>query len=363
MAPRPRHLLRPARGLLLAFVLLLVVGCGSSRPNCTDIVLRAVPNKGQQITAGDMKTAQEIIERRVTKLGVSSPTVTVHGDEIVIEGEGVHHPADVANIAATPGDLQIFDFEPSLAPPSLAGSRQPAPLPSLYGLLAAAKGQADRGSPQAYYLFRTKNHQVVQGPGAAREELLSPYKGRQPARTVILKVPANTEPVECRVAAGCPGAGSNGTSASGPHWYLFKDPPALTGEDLVRSGSAADVDPNTGQSIVTISFTGQGSKAFQRITKAEYDRGRVDAGLAGQLDARNPGTINRYAGRNAIVLDGQLEETPFIDYTDPALSDGIAGNAQIAEPNRQAAERTALVLRTGSLPFRFEQIRLSGCDL
>ena len=106
---------------------------------------------------------------------------------------------------------------------------------------------------------------------------------------------------------------------------------------------------------MTLQFTRHGSQEFRRITQAEYDRGRVDAGLAGRLTAQAANVISRYAGHNAIVLDGRLEETPYIDYTDPVLSQGIVGNAQITEPNSAAANRTALVLQTGSLPYSFNR--------
>jgi len=360
---RPRPLLRAARGvLLLAFVLLLVVGCGSSGRNCSEVVLRAVPESGQAVTPAGMRIAKQIIEQRVDGLGVTSPTVSVHGDTIVIGLPGVRHPARIASIAFDPGRLQVFDFEPSLEPPTTTASRQPAPLPSLYRLLKAVQSRADKGSPQAYYLFARNGHRVAQGPAPDLEQLLSPYKGRKPARTVVLEVPANTEPVSCAAASGgCLDAGSNGASTSGQYWYLFRLPAALTGKDLVDSGITADADPNTGRPIVTLEFTKRGSREFQAITRAEYDRGRVAAGEAGQLGGRNQTTIDRYAAHNAIILDGRLEEAPYIDYTDVALSDGIAGNAQITEPSMQAAKRTALVLQSGSLPYSFERVKTAGC--
>ena len=219
--------MRLARAVaLLAFVLLLVGGCGgSSHRNCSTIVLRAVPVGGQQVTPAGVQVAQQIVESRVNSIGVSSPQVKIHGDELVIQYGGTPDPDVVAHIAGTTGLLQIFDFEPSLEPPSV--NQQPTPLPSLYRLLKAVQNRADKGSPQAYYLFKTTDsHFLLHGPAASVRQLLSPYRaGKQPAHTVVLKVPTNTEAVRCAATAGCPGAGPNGTSKTGSYWYLFKGSP------------------------------------------------------------------------------------------------------------------------------------------
>lgn len=348
---------------VLALVSILAAGCGGShRCSGTEITLRAVPAKGQRVTPAGMELAGRIVTSRLAKLGVASPKVAVHGDEIVIQFAGVHDAAKTAAILGDPAQLQVFDFEPSLAPPTVQGSQQPAPLPSLYSLLSAAKKEAKQGTPLSYYLFKkTPSHPVLQGPAPTLHQLFRPYKGgKQPAGTEVLGVPANREPVGCEMSTGCPGAGRNRRSKTGQYWYLLKLPPALTGKGLVESGIAADVDPNTGQSIVNLQFTRRGSQEFRRITKAEYDRGRVDAGLAGQL-IQAPNVISRYAGHNAIVLDGRLEGTPYIDYTDPALSQGIVGNALITEPNSAAANRTALLLQTGSLPYSFMRVGRASC--
>ncbi len=356
-----------------------------------EVVLRAIPNKGQQIDAAQMQTAQEIMTQRVNKLGLSSPNVAVQGgNEIVIQLAGVHDPAKAAKIIGTTGQLQMYDFEPNLVAPTVVGNQQPAPLPSLYSLLAGLKKEAAKGTPQGYFLFKTVKkkvtekvkgkkvaktkiwHQLVQGEppwGAPNlKQLLLPYKnGKQPPNTVVLKLPANREAVWCKGALNCPGAGQNGKSSNDKYWYLFKyfpataqhpdGPPELTGHDLVESGIGSDVDPNTGQNIVTLQFTSHGSKQFQKITEAEYNRGRVNAGQSGHLDAHgDPNTISQYAGHNAIILDGRLRSTPYIDYTDPTLSQGIVGNAQISEPNAKSAKNTALVLQSGSLPYTFEKL-------
>jgi preprotein translocase subunit SecD len=352
-------------GAVLALVvLLLAAGCGGSKRCTAELILRAVPARGQRVTPGGMQTARRIIGSRLDGLGVSSPSVTLQGrDEIVIRFGGAGDLPSVAQSVLTPGRLEMFDFEPSLAPPTVRGNQQAAPLPSLYDLLKAVQKDADKGTPQAYYLFKTKApHAVVQGPAPSLQQLFVSSKGgKQPPGTEVLKVPARREPVSCSGTADCLGAGSNGTFKAGEYWYLFKLPPALTGADIVNSSVSADVDQNTGRPIVTLTFTRRGSAAFNRITKAEYDRGRINAGEAGQLVNTSQTAINLFAGHNAIVLDGKLEETPYIDYTDAILSQGIVGNAQITEPSAAAARRTALVLKSGSLPYTFREVELSNC--
>ena len=49
-----------------------------------EVVLKALPPHGQSVTPQKMQTAQNIMVRRVNKIGVSSPNVATQGtDEIV----------------------------------------------------------------------------------------------------------------------------------------------------------------------------------------------------------------------------------------------------------------------------------------
>ncbi len=343
-----------------------------------EIVLRAIPPKGQQITAAQMQTAQQIMESRVNKIGLASPNVAVQGgNEIVIQLAGVHDPAKAAKIVGTTGQLQFYDFETSLAPPTVTQG-VPAPLPSLYQLLKTV--QTKKGSPDAYYLFRvrsvTKNvtktvkgkkvtkpqttttHKLLEGPDPNLRQLLLPFGGKRPAQSQVLTVPANHAVVSCPIANGCIGAGTNGRSKDNTYWYLFKGAPALTGKDLKESQIAADFDPQTGAPEVVLGFTGHGSHEFQRITRDEYRRGQTAAGLAGKAGDHSQATVQQFAQHNAIVLDGVLESTPFIDYTTASLADGIAGAAtiQMGAGGLQAAKDLALILQSGSLPYKFVQI-------
>ena len=342
-----------------------------------EVVLRAIPDKGQTINAAQMQTAQQIMTNRVNKLGVSAPNVALQGgNEIVIQLAGVHDQAKAAKIIGSTGKLYFFDFETDLAPPTVS-SGQPTPAKSVYDLLTSIKSQAKKGSPSAYYLFRvtktTKNvtttvkgknvtkpkttthTKKLQGPEPTRRQLLRPYNGKKPANSQILPVPAN------RLVVG---------STSGKAWYLFKffppgtpghpdGPPELTGNDLKESAITYDTDPQSGQPEVVLGFTSHGAKEFQRITKDEYDRGNRVAGLAGKSADHSLNTVLQYAQHNAIVLDGVLQSTPYINYADSSLSAGIAGGGatiQMGSGGLKAAKDLALILQSGSLPYQFQTL-------
>ncbi|MDE3192043.1 MAG: protein translocase subunit SecD [Acidobacteriota bacterium] len=348
-----------------------------------EVVLKAVPPKGVKVDASGMSTAVSIVQSRIDKLGVSSPNVRKQGsDQIVVQLAGVHDPAKAAALIGKTAQLQLFDFENDLTGPSTTTNGQPVATPSLYDLLSQVQTQAAKGAPEAYYLFRNKTvttttpaakkggkpqvtttarHSLLQGPASTLKELLGPYGGKMPANGQVMKVPANTEVVSCAAASGCLGASVN----AGTYYYLLKyfptrktgagAIPEMTGSDLVRSGVNADFSPTTGLPIVTLQFTGHGAKQFQRITAAEAHRGQIAWQIAG-----SPGgtAYQNYVQHFAIVLDGQLQSTPFIDFKQNP--DGISGgNAEIdmgQGGSFQAAKNLALVLQTGALPYNFQQI-------
>ncbi len=356
---------RVKRLLLLVLLVCLAAGCGSSKacPHGAELVLRAVPQRGEQLTPQGMELARNIISSRFNAIGPVSATATVStrgSDEIVIDFAGTHVPKNVTQIASVTGNLQFFDFEKDLAAPTVQDGN-PTPYPSLYSLLTAVKNQASNGTPEAYYLLDgSVRHAVLQGPAATKGALLVSYSGKQPARTTILAVPANREVVSGTRENFTASTRPVKTSPDGNYYYLFKLPPEISGSDIHESTVTAGADPNTGVPEVTLGFTSHGAKEFQAITKAEYDRGTTVAGLhgsAGQLD-------QRYVQHNAIVLDGRLQATPYIDYTDPVLSLGIASNEAVIANlgSSEAAKRVALVIQSGSLPYRFEVVSgTSGC--
>jgi SecD/SecF fusion protein len=314
------------------------------------------------------------MQERVNKTGVSEPDIRKQGtDQIVVQLAGVHNQAKAAALIGKTAQLMVWDFEPNLTGPSKNANGQPVALTSLYDLLTQVKDKAAQGQPESYYLFKTTTTPAtkkgakavvkhsVKGSAPTLKDLLQPYGGKVPAGFQLMKVPRNTIVVSCPAANGCPGA--TAASPNGTYYYLFKyfpnnkdGPPELTGKDLKSSGIRADIDPQTGQWITLLDFTGHGSNQFQKITKAEYQRGEANATLAGVRGNHDPATVQQYAGHSAIVLDQVLQSTPYIDYTQSSLQNGIAGGAQITTGSQGEAKDLATVLQTGALPVTFKQI-------
>jgi SecD/SecF fusion protein len=357
-----------------------------------EVVLKAVPPKGHTLTASDLDRSVSIMQDRINKLGVSEPEIRKQGsDQIVIQLAGVHDPAAAAKLIGKTATLQLFDFEADVTGPSVDAHGNPVALPTLYGLLQQVQKQAQTGTPESYYLFRTKTvvtkttkktttkkngktvtvltpstkktvkHKLLQGPADTKQALLRPYGGKLPKDGQIMAVPAHRTVISCPTSTGCIGAGAAGVSPSGTYYYLLKyfpnrksNPiPEMTGADLVLSGTRADFGQNN-QPIVLLQFTGHGSNVFQTITRNEWERGKRNFALAGSPAGQQQSYVQHFA----IVLDGELKSTPYIDFTNSSLQSGIAGGAEIdmGGASFQDAKNLALVLQTGALPVSFQQI-------
>jgi SecD/SecF fusion protein len=328
-----------------------------------EVVLEAVPPKGQKVTRDGLDRSVDIMRNRVDKLGVSEPDVREQPpNQIVIQLPGVNDPAKAARIIGQTARLELYDLESDLTGPSIDAQGFPVATPSLNDLLAGQQAKAKKGTPSAYYLFG-KNRQLLAGPSPTREGLFARQHPRVPPGGKVLAVPENTVVITCDDSAAiCPGLG--GPPPPGRTvYYLFKhdptnaDPekriPEMTGEDLKLSGTQADLDPQTGQPIVLMRFTGQGERKFHDVTRAEAVRGRL-------LHSRIGGDADNSNQHFAIVLDRELKSFPSIDFQqypdgiDPTNGAQITGLGSSGE-----AKDLALVLQTGALPYDYRIVSRS----
>jgi SecD/SecF fusion protein len=341
-----------------------------------EVVLKAIPPKGQHVDSSRMTIAQNIMRNRVDKLGVSEPEVRKQGsNQIVIQLAGVHDPRAAAALIGKTAELQFYDLEADLTGPSksVGTAVQPVASPNVYSLLSGQQALVKQQGASEWYLLDKNNKRVIAGPVSSKDQLLqtkaakelgltarslqgsttgttttsttaSPHKAKPRKQSyVIFGVPKKTTVVSCGTGAvACPGVNTTPTSTT---WYLFKfdpnnpnGPPELTGKDLKLSGTRADIATDTGGPEVLMDFTGAGNKKFQTITRNLYNRGNL------------VGAPQHFA----IVLDGQMKSFPQIDPTDSSLSNGISGGARITGLSSfTEAKNLALVLQTGSLPYQF----------
>src|SRR5436309_14668465 len=169
---------RRSQLLLVALILVAVVGVGflalpgspvHQKPTLgldlqggLEVVLEARPEKNQQLTSSDLDRSVDVMRRRVDKLGVSEPEIRKQGsNQIVIELPGVHNAAQAADILGKTAQLELYDLETSLVPPSIGANGQPQPATTLYQLLAGVQSTAKQGKAQAWYLFDAKKRLVA----------------------------------------------------------------------------------------------------------------------------------------------------------------------------------------------------------
>ena len=318
-----------------------------------EVTLQAVPPKGGAVTSQGLDNSVEIMRNRVDKLGVAEPEIRKQGsDQIVIQLPGIKDPEAAAKVIGKTAQLELFDLQGDLLPPSVDANRQPIATKSIYDLLAGQQALVTPQGSQAWYLFNAR-HRLVRGPAQTRAQLLAPSHGKAPPGTVVLAVPPNAVVITCGVTdVVCPGVPTSPPTATS--YYLFKyDPkhsvPEMTGADLETSGTRQDFDPQTGQPIVLMSFTNAGQRKFENITRTLAQRGKLLTNTIGQ-------------GQNifqnfAIVLDREIKSWPQIDWTQ--YPNGISGGngAQITGLGSiQEAKDLAIVLQTGALPYEYKTL-------
>ncbi|MGZ4410906.1 MAG: protein translocase subunit SecD [Gaiellaceae bacterium] len=358
MSQRKPHLILLALilGILAAVALVGIPGSpvhkkatlGLDLQGGLEVVLQAVPTNGHKPTSSDLDHSLSIMQNRVNKLGVSEAVVVKQGtDQIVIELPGVHDPQQALQIIGKTAQLELFDLETSVTGPSLDLNGNPRPL-KLYPLIEQLQAGLKPGKTDQYYVFgpskRGGKHALLGGPSDTRKLAIASMRrltghGLR-AGDQVLANPAGTTLVSCdlQTSRQCPGLQT--LPKPGDTWYyLFKSKPALTGKDLKAGGIRADLDPNGGGAIVTLSFSGHGNKVFHAVTSAEATRGAIK------------GVTQHFA----VVLDNQLITFPYIDYKqfpdglNPAVTGSeISGIGSIGE-----AKNIALVLQTGALPVKF----------
>ncbi|MGZ8782350.1 MAG: protein translocase subunit SecD [Gaiellaceae bacterium] len=336
-----------------------------------EVTLQAVPPASRPLQETDLDRSVEILRDRVDRLGVAEPEIRKQGDDqIVIDLPGVKDPDRVIGILGQTAQLELFDLEANLAPPSNSGGFA-APKESLFELLAGQQALIDEGAETTWYLFDDKK-KLRAGPVNDRDKLLQSEEvddagelGTLPKGWRVFGVPPKTIVITCGIGeVVCPGVGIENPQQN--FYYLFKydpqnaDPdkrvPEMTGADLKLDGTRQDFDTTSGEPIVTMSFTNEGGDKFGEITNREADRGRARHNITGgQGDPAN--SFQHFA----IVLDRQIKSWPSIDFEQYPNGIGGSNGAQITGiGDLGEASDLALVLQSGALPVTFKTLETTA---
>ena len=351
-----------------------------------EVVKKAVPEKGETVDEEGMDDAVSIIRSRIDSVGAFEPEIRKQGsDQIVIELPGVRDQRRATELIGQTAKLELFDLQRDLVPgASVNTNGDPIAHDNLFDLLVSQQEKAKSGEPSSYYLLRETGkgdqakHELVVGPKPTREAILnSPYvkdntaKGEElPKGTKIYAVPEKMAVITCGAEADyCPGVQPEQLNRT--YYYLFNydpqnedDPvPEMTGDDLERKGTRQDFDTSPGRSnqpVVSMQFTDRGADRFEEITRRLAERGRQRANTAGVSDRSENDAFNQ---QFAIVLDRDIKSAPTVDFDDNPT--GIGGNngAIITGVSIQEAKDLAIVLRSGTLPFKLvtiEQTNISA---
>ncbi len=336
-----------------------------------EVTLKAVPPPNRPLQESDLDRSVEILRDRVDRLGVAEPEIRKQGDDqIVIDLPGVKNPDRVIGILGQTAQLELYDLEANLAPPSISGGFA-APKESLFELLAGQQSLVDADAKTSWYVFDDKK-KLRAGPVQQRGKLLESKvvaeagkRGTLPKNWRIFGVPPKTVVVTCGIGeVVCPGVGVENPQQN--FYYLLKydpnnaDPdkvvPEMTGADLKLDGTRQDFDTTTGEAIVTMQFTNDGGDKFGEITNREADRGRARYNITGgQGDPQN--SFQHFA----IVLDRQIKSWPSIDFEQYPNGIGGSNGAQITGiGDLGEAQDLALVLQSGALPVTFKTLETTA---
>jgi preprotein translocase subunit SecD len=345
---------RACRLVVAALAVLALGACDGSggdsarRPGI-EVALQVYGRDGSEADRVAIRQAVAALKERLRALGATG-AVTAAPDaariRLRVDGADAARRDRVVTLATRGGELEFFDLEQDLVPPSRDSYGFPVATSSLYELLVERQpriGEEDK--VESWYLFDA-GRELVAGPVPSKRLLLP--TGSPPVGSRALGAPPRTVVLECGIGElVCPGRNELNPTTNSYYLIRFDPPeaPELDGSDVELEGTKHEFDPQTGEPIVIMQFTAAGAAAFGRVTRDAARRGRR---LSRTIDE----TINQHF---AIVLDREIKSWPSIDWQ--AYPDGISGEAGIQISgigSLQEARDLAAVLQTGALPVRFD---------
>jgi SecD/SecF fusion protein len=333
-------------GLVAASVVVIAVKptvLGLDLQGGVEVILEGKPTRDSQVTPQAIDRSIEIIRKRVDAFGVSEPEIQKQGDkQIAVSLPGAKNPEQVVTDLIRPAQLFFYDYQANLVTPEAN---------SLYDAATRASkltpAEPEKGQSPSYYLFAPgAGHQLVAGPEVDQPSLRTDETAVQracgtgafPGTCQVVKVPKglvifkNVQEL-------------NPNKPNGPTrtlWDIMQDRPALSGKDITdarqqfQQGAFSSNEP-----IVTMSFTGDGRRAFADVTK----------------DLATRGALRNELQSFAIVLDGEIISNPTVDYQQyPTGIDGRNGAQIQGNFTVDSAKTLASQINSGAIPIKLDVI-------
>jgi SecD/SecF fusion protein len=316
----------------------------------------------------DVDRSVDLIRERVDALGVSEPEISRIGEnQIAISLPEVQNAQDAIDQVGQTSQLSFYDFEPNVIPPNpKLSSATERPFNRLYDAVIASQDQKPEcfeknGEPLCthngqYYLFDENTLEPLAGPVSREQDLFLKSDGEQPDGTVVEKVPQGYVVLREEAPPDNPDTEADESATGIRGWYLLRDRPEVTGDDI--RNPEQNFDPVSNVPNVTFDFTDKGREAFAEVTQRIAQRGLAAAGAQGaQLSPEEAASIS---DSFAVVLDGEIVSRPIINFKENP--GGISGDtgAQISGSfNITEAQDLAEFLRIGALPVDLALINQS----
>ena len=320
------------------------------------------------INVEDVDRSVDLIRERVDALGVSEPEISRIGErQISVSLPEVQNAQDAIDQVGQTSQLSFYDFEPNVVPPDPdITDAVERPFNRLYDAVIASQkekpecfekdGEALCTHDGLYYLFDENSLELLAGPVSKEEDLYLKFDGEQPEGSVVEEVPQGYVVLREEAPPDDPATDADESETGIRGWFLLKDRPELTGDDI--RNPEQNFDPVSNVPNVTFDFTDKGQESFAEVTQRIAQRGLEKAGIQGQtIDAEQAAGIS---DSFAVVLDGEIVSRPIINFKENPT--GISGDtgAQISgDFTITEAQDLAEFLRIGALPVELALINQS----
>jgi SecD/SecF fusion protein len=313
------------------------------------------------VTQEALDRAVDIVRQRVDAFGVSEPEINRAGrDQIEVNLPGVEDAEQAARQVGNTAQMFFYDWEPNVLdedckthPDEVDGGQQA--IAGLYNAVERASKCTDAVDKEqntrtgsTFYAFDKVTKEPFDGVPSeqSRDDLvdsLNSNDGPGEAKARIFEVPEGV--VVVREEQPDP------ASPAPDLWWVMQDEPILNGTDIKNPEQNFDQQGGN-QPIVTMEFTSDGRRSFERTTRAIAQRGADNQQFGGDVVSNSH--------HFAIRLDDELISKPYINFRENP--DGIDGSngAQISGGfTITSAQDLAKLLKIGALPIELEEISRS----